>query len=288
MIYDLKDNNLSITEVLDLLKDGDVVYLDDITYYEKITIWNKNITFIGKENTKISFDAYHDAIVPVSMGGDGTRKFGTTGSATFTVKPTGTGFTAKNIIFENYFKRNNTPNGQAVAFKSEASNVILQNCKFISEQDTLYMDFGKNNIISNSYIEGDVDFIFGSADCIFDNCTIVGKKVNQNVYFTAPDTYSSNLYGFIFNKCKFITEEGTTAYLGRAWFPGGATEPVYPRQSIIDCDFKGNIIMDLIQMHPTDPREYNLKIHSSRLNQEAIINSGDITEEAKLISKILI
>lgn len=286
MIYDLKENNLSISEVLELLKDGDVVCLDNITYFEKITIDTKNITFIGKENTKISFDAFHGAIIPESMGGDGTKKFGTTGSATFTVKPTATGFMAKNITFENYYKRNNTVNGQAVAFKSEASDVMLENCKFISQQDTLYMDFGKNNIITNCYIEGDVDFIFGSADCIFDNCTIVGKRVNQNIYFTAPDTYSSNLFGFIFNNCKFIAEEGTTAYLGRAWYPSGATEPVYPRQSLINCDFNGNITMDLIQMHSTDPREYSLKISSSRLNGEPIKDCGDVTAEAKLVSNI--
>lgn len=274
MTLDLKEMNILLAEAVLLAKEGDTILLEDKTYYEKIKITQKGLTLLGRKNSRIAFDAYHGAIIPEVMGGDGVKRFGTTGSATFTVLEGADGFTAKNITFLNYFKRNGTKNGQAVAFKSEINGLRIENCRFISEQDTLYVDYGKDNLIVNSYIEGDVDFIFGSANCVFSGCEIVANPIYGKAYFLAPDTFCSNTEGFIFRNCDFRVVSDAKVYLGRAWFPSGARESVYPRATLQNCRLSGNIEMDLIQMHEQDLRSYELKIENCSLNQR-LISSRD-------------
>lgn len=271
MIIDLINNKLSLTEALAKANDGDTILLDDTVYNEKIYIYKKNITIIGNGNTIISYDDSNATIIPASFGGDGIKTWGTTGSATFTVKEGADGFTAKNITFVNSFDRRKvTKGGQAVAFKSECNDIYIENCKFISQQDTLYIDLGKNNTIINSYIEGDVDFIFGSADCEFINCDIKALNIHGKAYFLAPDTYIVNENGFVFKKCKFTAEENLELHLGRAWFPGGAIMPVFPKTTLIDCNLYGDINMDLIQMHEKDPRKYKLEFINTYLNDKLV------------------
>lgn len=272
MIIDLINTNLTLNEALANANDGDTILLDSKIYNEKIYVTKKNITIIGNGNSIISYNDSNATIIPKSFGGDGVKTWGTTGSASFTLKPTADGFKAKNVTFMNSFDRKNAKSGgQAVAFKSECENIYLENCRFISQQDTLYIDKGKNNIVKNSYIEGDVDFIFGSADCEFINCKIKAINVNGKAYFIAPDTYVSNEFGFVFKNCNFYADENLEyTSFGRAWFPGGALEEVYPKASLIDCNLYGNIDMDLIQMHENNPRTYKLDIVNTYLNKKLI------------------
>ncbi len=268
-MLDLKKEHLTLKEALNIAKDGEVILLENKTYYEKIELSKKNITLIGQEKTTISFDAHSGLTIPKTLGGDGVKKFTTTTSATFRVKEGADGFKAFGITFENGYKRGNDEKGaQAVAFKSEINDLTIDSCRFLGAQDTLYIDNGKNNKITSSYIEGDVDFIFGSADCTFNNCEIVGLN-REFVYFTAPSTYQDNKKGFHFKYCKFKTE-APKAYLGRCWFPGGARKPVYPRLILKKCEIKGNIELDLIPMTEKDPRTYELRIKDSTFNNNLI------------------
>lgn len=264
-MLDLKKLNLSLKEALDRVNDGEVILLDNKTYFEKIELTKKNITLIGQENTKISFGAHSGMIIPSNLGGDGVKTFTTTTSATFRVKEGADGFKAFGITFENSYKMgNDTKGAQAVAFKSEINDLSIENCKFIGEQDTLYIDNGKNNKISSSYIEGDIDFIFGSADCTFSNCEIVGLN-RKRVYFTAPSTLLDNKKGFHFKYCTFKSE-APLAHLGRPWYPRSATKEIYPRLILKNCKLYGNINLDLIKMNEKDLRLYELRIKKSIIN----------------------
>lgn len=287
MIHDLKYFKKSLTEAIMECKNGDSIFLDDIVYNEKICIDKHNITMIGRKNTVITYDAANPVIIPQSQGGDGVKTYGTTGSATVLVTTNGDGFKAYNITFKNTYQRAEGQNGQAVAFKSEANNVYIENCKFISSQDTLYVDYGKYNVIRDSYIEGDVDFIFGSADCIFYNCQIHAKKVFHQAYFLAPSTYEENLHGFIFYKCNFESDEGLKTYLGRAWFPSKSLKNVYPRCTLIDCNLKGDIEFDLIQMHSGDSREYSLKLNNIVYNGTNLNYNDDVELQMELIERYI-
>ena len=266
MIIDLRVEKISISEALKKANMNDVIYLDNITYNEKIIVDKPNITLFGFGNTRISYAASHGTVIPVEFGGDGVKVYGTTGSATFTVAKGADGFRARGIIFENSYIYTGKPNSQAVAFKSECSNILLESCKFIGSQDTLYVDEGINNVINYSYIEGNVDFIFGSADCTFNNCTIKAvSNGRKEAYFTAPSTYIDNLMGLVFNNCTFSTEDGLVTYLGRPWYPGGAKKEVFPKVSFINCNLDKNIILMLKKMHQDNPTKYKFLIEACEI-----------------------
>lgn len=268
MIYDLNKIDKPLREIIKILKPFDVVYLKkNYTYNEKIIIDINNLTFIG-DNTNISYNLCH------SDKRDG-KIVGTSGSTTFLLTKNANNFMAKGISFINSHIRNVNDANQAVAFKSEASGIILLNCKFISNQDTLYMDYGTNNLIVDSYITGDVDFIFGSANVLFSNC-IIEATSNDNLYFTAPDTYICNRYGLVFYNSKFISKK--LAYLGRRWYPSKALMEVLPRLTLIECQIIGEVIPTLIRMHDNDKDDFVLSFYNSYLNGEIITNTNDFKD----------
>ena len=278
MIIDLEKENLTINAALFIAKENDVLKLGNKTYNEQVEISIKNLTFIGSENTIIEND-YHSGMI---VNG---KKIGTTTSATFRILEEASNTKIYNITFKNNHVRiPGSGNGQAVAFKSEAFNTYIENCKFISRQDTFYMDFGTNNIVKDSYIEGDIDFIFGSADCVFYNCKFHTVDTNKLAYFIAPSTIITNNYGFIFYKCEFYTD--FKCDLGRGWFPSKATSPVYPKTSIIDSKLIGDINPNLVLMHQIDlGKEYSLKINNSYLNGN-LLGNDNVEEELKYIKEL--
>lgn len=266
MIIDLKEKKLSLTEALKLAKDGDILILEDKTYEEKIRVTTPNITWVGSKNTKIVFGATAKDILPEKWGGDGKKTYGTTGSATVLVAPEAIGFKAIGIIFENSFKRDGRIEAQAVAFKSETSKIWLKNCTFISHQDTLYLDYGTENILEDCSIFGDIDFIFGSADCTFKNCKIHAVHDEKTIaYFTAPDTFRDNKYGFVFQKCKLSMDPHMEGYLGRPWYPSLAKKEVLPRVKFEDCIISHEIKLFLKQMHEGDPTNYVLQLENNTI-----------------------
>ncbi len=218
----------SLTDVFTALKgafdDGVIknIKLLDQTYEEKLDISIKNVHLFGVEggNSTISF-------------GDCAQTKGTDGSATVTVK--GSGFWAKNIVFENsYDYINGTENDkQALALLNESDCSILENCTFLGYQDTLQ---AKNNrqYYKNCVIKGTTDFIFGKAAvAVFDNCEIVTRFTKEgatnNGYITAHSGYYNTaadvgkhgmVYGYVFLGCNLTCEEGVldaSVSLGRPW-----------------------------------------------------------------------
>lgn len=252
---DLRKTKMSLNEALRLAKPHDKIYLEDKTYVEKIRIDIPYLTLIGQKNTVISYSCSHGTILPASEGGDGVKTYGTTGSATVLVCSQAVGFQAENITFENAYERKEKPHGQAVAFKSECSHMVLKNCRFLGHQDTLYIDDGVENLVIDCFIQGDIDFVFGSADCKFINCTLKALKNDKKIaYFLAPDTYIDHVYGFYFENCQFqIESSDMEVYLGRRWFPSGAKREVYPKVFLKQCSLDHRMIVKLIQMHEEDP-----------------------------------
>ena len=263
-MLDLNTLKISLNEAIKIANDGETILLENKTYNEKIVLTKKNITLIGQNNTVISYNAHSGMIIPKELGGDGEAKFTTTTSATFRVIEEADGFKAFGITFMNTYKRDVADGGQAVAFKSEINDLLIENCRFIGEQDTLYIDKGRNNQVTNSYIEGDIDFIFGSADCTFNNCNIVGLN-KELVYFTAPSTFAEYRKGFHFKYCNFESK-ASISHIGRPWYPTNAKKAIFPRLIIKKCNFKGNISLDFVKMNQKDPDKYELRIKDSKLN----------------------
>ena len=138
-------------------------------------------------------------------------------SAAYATYIGGHDFYAENITFENSFGAGS----QAVAVLVEADRAVFRHCRFLAWQDTLYAKNGRQFYI-DCYIEGHVDFIFGQAAAVFENCEIHSKG---DGYLTAPMRFAaSEPAGFVFNKCR-LTAENTKAgvYLGRPWRDYGRT-----------------------------------------------------------------
>jgi polygalacturonase len=170
----------------------------------------------------------------------------TFGSSTAWVKADG--FQARNLTIENAFNREGatTPNEcvgdrcpdntggsrvhhQAVALRVDgADRVQFENLRLLGLQDTLYLNTrdGSQTVRSffhKSYVEGNVDFIFGDSIAYFEDCEVKAIGDRAASYALAPDTSRRAKYGFVFNRCRFTADarggkQPPQFYLARQWF----------------------------------------------------------------------
>ena len=113
----------------------------------------------------------------------------------------GASFEAENITFENTFGTGS----QAVAIAVHSDHSAFRKCRFIGWQDTLYAAWGRQHY-SDCYIEGHVDFIFGNATAVFDDCEIFSKGSG---YITAHSrTADDEPTGYVFRNCKLTGKPG--------------------------------------------------------------------------------
>ncbi len=134
----------------------------------------------------------------------------------------GSDFRAENITFENTYGTGS----QAVAAYVNTDRVVFRNCRFLGWQDTLFAHGGRQ-YYKDCYIEGHVDFIFGNATAVFENCHIHSKGQG---YVTAQWRLSDfETNGFVFLHCKLTGSASVKGvYLGRPWRP-------YGRVIFIEC-----------------------------------------------------
>jgi len=194
------------------------VYLKKGTYKEKIRIPENKpyITFVGEDvrETILTFD---DA--KAKRHADGTKYENSEIPSSYLFAAD---FTAHNITFENTAS-NKEPAGQAMAAEVRGDRMVFENCRFLGHQDTLLADGTGRQYYKNCYITGTVDFIYGSATAVFDECEIFSRD-RHNGYITAPSTSPEQKYGFVFLNCELVGEAPqSTVYLGRPWRPYGST-----------------------------------------------------------------
>jgi len=131
-------------------------------------------------------------------------------------------FHAENITFENSYGTGS----QAVALFVNADRAVFHHCRFLGWQDTLFANGGRQ-YYEDCYIEGHVDFIFGTATAVFENCLIHSKGQG---YVTAQwRTSETETNGFVFRNCRLTgTDVGKGVFLGRPW-------RAYGRVVFINC-----------------------------------------------------
>ena len=224
-------------------KDRVNIYVKNGTYKEKLIIEKPYVSLIGEDSKKtiLTYDAANGTINPAT----GKTTYGTSGSASVTIKSKSVGFTAENLTIENAFKETGANNEQAVALNNQADQSIFVNCRFIGNQDTLLADASSSSparqYYYKCYIEGDVDFIFGRAQAVFNDCDIASfnrKSTSNNGYITAADTWDSDAYGYLIMNSRLIGLDNiaaNTVSLGRPWRPSSQTRKMTPAVTYVNC-----------------------------------------------------
>ncbi|HOZ76631.1 MAG TPA: pectinesterase family protein [Ferruginibacter sp.] len=191
-----------------------IIAIKNGKYKEKITIPSNKpfIQLIGESvaNTILTYDDYAGKYTACSS------TLGTQNSASFSINATD--FAAANITFENSFG----DGSQAVALLVNADRAVFKNCRFLGNQDTLYIKGSGTPrcYFKSCYIDGNIDFIFGSAVALFDSCVLYAKTRPSTAtsYITAPNTPTGQAYGFVFRDARLPMNNGGTLYfLSRPW-----------------------------------------------------------------------
>ncbi|KAL6990813.1 pectinesterase [Sarracenia purpurea var. burkii] len=139
------------------------------------------------------------------------------------VAAVGDGFMAQDIWFQNTA---GPEMHQAVALRVGADASVINRCRIDAHQDTLYAHSNRQ-FYRDSYITGTIDFIFGNAAVVFQNCKIVARKpgLGQSNMVTAQGRIDPNQNsGTSIQNCNVIPSpdlnpiKGTVkSYLGRPW-----------------------------------------------------------------------
>ncbi|KAI3800102.1 hypothetical protein L1987_35410 [Smallanthus sonchifolius] len=140
------------------------------------------------------------------------------------------------------FRNTAGPEGaQAVAFLSGSDKSALYRCSFEGYQDTLFAYHSKQ-FYKECKILGTVDFIFGGAQAVFQDCSIFLRKPRPGgglVVTANGRKYLNESGGYSLQGCKITVADDLKpvigqykkAFLGRPWFPCGRA--VY-MQSFLD------------------------------------------------------
>ncbi|MED6156430.1 hypothetical protein PIB30_014395 [Stylosanthes scabra] len=163
------------------------------------------------------------------------------------------GFVAMNITFRNTAGASNY---QAVALRSGADLSAFYNCSFEGYQDTLYTH-SMRQFYRNCDIYGTVDFIFGNAAVVFQDCNILPRLPMSGQFNTITAQGRTDINqntGTSIHNCTITaaTNLGTTkTYLGRPWKEYSRT--VYMQSfmdSLIDpagwAEWSGTLYLDTL------------------------------------------
>ncbi|MES2418207.1 MAG: pectinesterase family protein [Bacteroidota bacterium] len=210
----------AINAVPDFRKTITTIFIKNGIYKEKLNLSASKqlIKMIGESvtGTILTFDDWAQ-----KKNTFGEEK-GTSGSASFYIY--GSGFSAENITFQNTAG----PVGQAVALFVAGDRAKFTNCRMLGFQDTLYTyGYDSRQYYYQCYIEGTVDFIFGSSTAVFEECEIFCKKEGYITASSSPDTAK---YGYVFINSKVKGDAPENSYyLGRPWRS-------YAKTVFITCD----------------------------------------------------
>ncbi|KAF5192538.1 Pectinesterase/pectinesterase inhibitor [Thalictrum thalictroides] len=208
-----------------------IIYVKEGIYNEEVTIQRgmTHVMMIGDGPTKTKVSGNKNFI-------DGTPTFKT---APFMV--IGDNFMAKDMGFENTA---GAEKHQAVALRVQSDMSIFYNCQMDAYQDTLYAHT-KRQFYRDCTISGTIDFIFGDAAVVFQNCKMVVRKpmANQQCIVTAQGRKDvREPTGTVLQNCVITSDplyyplrSTIRSFLGRPW-------KEYSRTIIMNTE-----IQDLIQ-----------------------------------------
>ncbi|WCJ42891.1 Plant invertase/pectin methylesterase inhibitor superfamily [Euphorbia peplus] len=182
-------------------------------YRENVDVSSRktNIMFVGDGSTTTIITASRNVV-------DGSTTFNSA-----TVAAVGDMFLARDITFQNSA---GPSKHQAVALRVGSDRSAFYRCSMIAYQDTLYVH-SLRQFYTSCIIIGSVDFIFGNAAAVFQNCDIHARRPNpgQKNMVTAQGRDDPNQNtGIVIQKCRIgatkdlqAVQSSFPTYLGRPW-----------------------------------------------------------------------
>ncbi|XP_057961464.1 pectinesterase-like [Malania oleifera] len=190
-----------------------VIHVKKGTYKENVEVGKK------KTNVMIVGDGMDSTIITGSLNVvDGSSTFNSS-----TVAAVGDGFIAQDIWFQNTA---GPQKHQAVALRVGADQSVINRCRIDAYQDTLYAHSNRQ-FYRDCFVTGTVDFIFGNAAVVFQNCKLVARKPmdKQSNMVTAQGRVDPNQNtGTSIQYCDIVASSDLEpvkgkiqSYLGRPW-----------------------------------------------------------------------
>ncbi|KAK4479679.1 hypothetical protein RD792_015208 [Penstemon davidsonii] len=161
-------NFTTISEALDAMPHK---YTGRFVIYIKSGIYKENVVVTQR---MVNITIYGDGYMRSIVTGNKNYKDGFMLADTATFAVLGDGFMAQYIGFINTA---GPIKEQAVALQVHSNHAVFLNCLMEGYQDTLYVHFG---VLSDCQITGTIDFIFGDATTVFQNCNIYLRKPLKN------------------------------------------------------------------------------------------------------------
>ncbi len=263
----------TIGSALKAAKPGDIIAIAPGEYREKLHITIPRLTLSGA-GLGLTRIVWNDSAQKLLPNGEAMGTFNS-----YTVYVGARGVCLSNLTIDNDAGPGCLA-GQAIALYADSDMCRFESCRIRSYQDSLCtgplpknpIPKGINLIIPvaglgddkpllpfrqlyrDCELEGDVDFIFGSAAAVFDRCLVrTLLRPGKESYIAAPSTYPGENAGFLFYRCALVsspTPKDALAlynesrgsknntirgnYLGRPWRTSG-------RCVYIDCEIGAHI-----------------------------------------------
>ncbi|XP_073042170.1 pectinesterase-like [Primulina eburnea] len=195
-------------------------YSSIITYIKiRAGIYHEHV-FIPEE--KINLYLVGDGIDKTIISGNRSKNMGFPTYDTATVRISASGFVAKEVTFENTAGVNMN---QSVAVTTEGLYSAFYRCRFLGYQDTLYVRLGIQ-FFRECDIYGTIDFIFGDARALFQNCNVYARRPRQgqsNTITAQGRESGKKMSGIVMQNCtiasapELLPRLNVKTYLGRPW-----------------------------------------------------------------------
>ncbi|KAJ1699323.1 hypothetical protein LUZ63_007835 [Rhynchospora breviuscula] len=193
----------------------------------------ENFVIYIKQGTYKEYVSVNRMLTNVVMYGDGPTKTVISGNKNFMMKLTtkdtatfeaiGNGFFARDLAIENTA---GAQNHQAVALRVQSDFSVFYNCQLNGYQDTLYTHANRQ-FYRECTISGTIDFIFGNAQVIFQNCLLLVRKPmdnQQNIVTAQGRGEPRSAGGIVIHNCTVSADASLKpvqskiqTYLGRPW-----------------------------------------------------------------------
>lgn len=229
------------------------IYVKSGLYRERVVVHRSGVRIVGEDRAILAWDNHATQKRP-----DGADR-GTFLSATLYVL-------GDDVTIENLTVLNDAGDGrrvgQAPAVYAAGDRGIWKRCRLIACQDTLFCAPVTEDVLADlapydcptvevapavnnapvtrgrqyfedCWIQGDVDFIFGSYRCWFEGCALFMNE--RGGWYTAANTAEGQPWGFVFHKCRLTGACAPgEAYLGRPWRE-------YARTLFLQCDMDDRV-----------------------------------------------